>query len=57
MAKQETIKKKEAEVNELVCEGCGACAAGCPSGAMQHKNFTKRQIFDMVDAVMGGWEE
>jgi heterodisulfide reductase subunit A len=35
-------------VNEAICEGCGACAAGCPSGAMQHKNYTKKQIFDMV---------
>ena len=35
-------------INEALCEGCGACAAGCPSGAMQHKNYTKKQIFDMV---------
>lgn len=50
-------KTKLAEVNELICEGCGACAATCPSGAIQHKNFTRKQIFDMVDAVMGAWEE
>ncbi len=37
-------------INEGLCEGCGACAAGCPSGALQHKNYTKKQIFDMVDA-------
>ncbi|MCK4395416.1 CoB--CoM heterodisulfide reductase iron-sulfur subunit A family protein [candidate division WOR-3 bacterium] len=37
-----------AVVNEALCEGCGACAGGCPSGAMQHKNFTKKQLFDMV---------
>jgi heterodisulfide reductase subunit A len=40
---------KKAEVNELVCEGCGACAATCPSGAIQHKNYKKRQVFDMID--------
>lgn len=49
-------KTKVAEVNEIICEGCGACAAGCPSGAIQHRNFMKRQIFDMVDSLLNAWE-
>jgi heterodisulfide reductase subunit A len=44
-------KTKKAEVNELVCEGCGACAATCPSGAIQHTNYRRRQIFDMIDVA------
>jgi len=44
-------KTKKASVNELVCEGCGACAATCPSGAIQHKNYKKCQIFDMIDVA------
>jgi len=44
-------KKGVSRINEAICEGCGACAAGCPSGAMQHKNYTKKQIFDMVLAL------
>jgi len=44
-------KTKKAEVNDLICEGCGACAATCPSGAIEHKNFKKRQIYDMIDVV------
>jgi len=40
-----------AVVNEALCEGCGACAGACPSGAMQHKNFTKKQLFDMVEVA------
>jgi heterodisulfide reductase subunit A len=44
-------KTKKAQVNELICEGCGACAAICPSGAIQHKNYKKRQVFDMIDVV------
>jgi heterodisulfide reductase subunit A len=40
-----------AVVNAALCEGCGACAASCPSGAMTHKNFTKKSLYDMVDAL------
>lgn len=39
-------------VNDVLCKGCGACAAGCPSGAMQHKNTTKRQVFEMISAAV-----
>ena len=47
-------RKKVATVNEAICEGCGACAAACPSGAIQHKNFTKKQLMEMVMASTGG---
>ncbi len=42
---------KKASVNELVCEGCGACAATCPSGAIQHKNYKKRQVYEIIDVA------
>ena len=41
-------------VNEILCEGCGACAAACPSGAAQQRNQTDDQIFSMVTAMMKG---
>ncbi len=44
-------KKNVAKVNEALCEGCGACAAVCTSGAMSHKNFSKRQVMDMIDVA------
>ncbi len=44
-------KKGVSKIKEALCEGCGACAAGCPSGAVQHKNYSKKQIFDMVSAI------
>ncbi len=47
-------EKGVASINEALCEGCGACAAGCPSGAIQHKNYTKKQIFEMISAVTEG---
>ncbi|MCS7258452.1 MAG: CoB--CoM heterodisulfide reductase iron-sulfur subunit A family protein [candidate division WOR-3 bacterium] len=43
-------KKKKAKVIEVLCEGCGACSAACPTGAAQQKNFTDRQIENMVKA-------
>jgi len=47
-------KRKVAVVNEALCEGCGACAATCPSKAMQHKNWTHRQIMTMIDVAAAG---
>jgi heterodisulfide reductase subunit A len=43
--------KRKAVVNAALCEGCGACAVACPSGAMSHKNFGKRSLFEMVDIL------
>jgi len=42
-------KTKLAKVNEAICKGCGACAATCPSKAMQLKNFTHKQLIDVID--------
>jgi len=44
-------KTKVAKVNEAVCKGCGACAVNCPSKAMQLKNFTPKQIIDMINVA------
>ena len=41
--------KHKARVNEALCEGCGACAAACPSQAVKHLNFTRTQLFAMIE--------
>ncbi|HER45785.1 MAG TPA: CoB--CoM heterodisulfide reductase iron-sulfur subunit A family protein [Thermoplasmatales archaeon] len=45
-------RKRIAEVNDALCAGCGACIAACPSNASIHKNFTKKQLLNMVDDIM-----
>ena len=45
-------EKKIVVVNEILCQGCGACSALCPSGVSQQNTFTKRQIMSMVDACL-----
>jgi heterodisulfide reductase subunit A len=42
---------KVASVNEVLCKGCGVCAAVCLSGAAQQKSFTDRQLLSMVNAL------
>ncbi len=39
-------------VNETLCRGCGACATACPSGANQLKNYSKKQIFEMISSLL-----
>jgi heterodisulfide reductase subunit A len=39
-----------AEINASLCKGCGTCTSWCPSGAIQSKHFTDRQIHAMIDA-------
>jgi len=39
-------------VNEILCQGCGACSVVCPSGTSQQNTFTKRQIVSMIDTCL-----
>ncbi len=44
-------RTKKARVNEAICKGCGACAVNCPSKAMQLKNFSPKQLMDVIDTA------
>jgi heterodisulfide reductase subunit A len=32
--------------------GCGACVAGCPSGAMQQRGFMDKQMKPMIEETV-----
>jgi heterodisulfide reductase subunit A-like polyferredoxin len=35
-----------------LCQGCGACAAACPSEAIKLKGFEAKNVMSMVDAAL-----
>ncbi len=51
MPDRTTRIRRVAVVNDAVCQGCGACTVTCPSGAMDLKGFSNKQIMAEVDAI------
>ncbi|MBD3415412.1 MAG: FAD-dependent oxidoreductase [Candidatus Aminicenantes bacterium] len=49
-----SLEQGKAEVNRVLCEGCGTCSATCLRAAVKVKNITPGQIFEMIDASVGG---
>jgi len=44
--------KSVAQVNPALCQGCGACAAHCPTSAITAGYSTDKQIEAMLNAVL-----
>jgi heterodisulfide reductase subunit A2 len=44
--------KRICEINEVICKGCGACAATCQSASAQLKRFTSKQIYTQIEKAM-----
>jgi heterodisulfide reductase subunit A len=47
-------KKEVVTVNELLCRGCGVCAAACPSAAIKANHFTDAQISAEIKELAKG---
>ncbi|MCL2391349.1 MAG: CoB--CoM heterodisulfide reductase iron-sulfur subunit A family protein [Oscillospiraceae bacterium] len=45
------VKMNVSDVNSGLCQGCGACAGACRSGAIDLKGYTNDQILMEVDAL------
>ncbi|MBF0113379.1 MAG: 4Fe-4S binding protein, partial [Desulfamplus sp.] len=42
----------KAEINPVLCKGCGLCVASCRSGALHLKGFDTNQIFAQISALV-----
>jgi heterodisulfide reductase subunit A len=45
-------EKKVSVVNDVLCKGCGTCAAACPSSAIIAKHFTDEQLFAEMEGML-----
>ena len=43
---------RRSRVISAVCKACGCCVAACPSGAIQGRHFTDRQIYAQIEGVL-----
>ncbi|MFQ6069949.1 MAG: 4Fe-4S dicluster domain-containing protein [Candidatus Aminicenantales bacterium] len=49
-----SLKDGKVDVNEVLCEGCGTCSATCLRSAIQVKNLSQLQVYEMINASLGG---
>jgi len=53
--KQKKVLGKErrvAQINPVLCKGCGACAATCRSGSIDIDGFSDRQIMHQIAGLL-----
>ena len=41
-----------AEINDILCKGCGTCVAACPSKAIIQNHFDDVQILPMIETAI-----
>ena len=44
-------------VDDMICAGCGACAAACPSAAISYDAPPAETVFHRLSAMAGAWRE
>jgi heterodisulfide reductase subunit A len=48
----ETAKGRKARVIPVLCKGDGLCNRKCPTGAIQLKHFTSKELLSQIDAAI-----
>ncbi len=48
------IIDEKVDVNSLMCQGCGSCAAVCPNSASIVKGYRDQQMMDEIESAMAG---
>lgn len=56
-ARDGTVIKTMAKINEGLCQGCGTCVALCRSKSIDIEGYTDRQVYAEVMALMNRREE
>ena len=44
--------EEKVKVDELMCQGCGSCAAICPNSASVLRGYRDQQMFDVIDSAL-----
>ena len=47
-----SLKHDGAEVDEILCRGCGTCLANCPSEAITLRYYREPQYEKQIDAIL-----
>ncbi|NIN68285.1 MAG: hypothetical protein GTO63_26975, partial [Anaerolineae bacterium] len=45
-------EKKLSHILDVLCKGCGTCAAACPAEAILSRHFTTQQIMSQIEGVL-----
>ena len=51
-ARNGTLIKHTARVNQGLCMGCGTCVSVCPSKSADIEGFTEEQVYSEVEALV-----
>jgi heterodisulfide reductase subunit A len=51
-ARRRDEDESQVVVDELMCQGCGSCAAVCPNSASVLRGYRDQQMFEVIDAAL-----